>query len=176
MRRISSPFLLISPTSILQNHVVELNSEGVVSQLIDIEKQIAEPAQTLYYNGIISAEIVSLQNHFTPQEINELSLTYNYINISNLSTDSCVKLNENPLVIDFETNNLNEISQIINNRKNVFSKLNVFQLISACTYYPIQILDLQKQIRVTNCPELVLWSGIDLINKRINDRIHLVNV
>lgn len=176
MRRISSQFILISPTSILQNHVVELNSEGAVCQLIDIVKQIAEPAQTLYYNGIISAEIVSLRSHFSTKEINELSLTYNYINISNLSTESCVELNENPLVIDFETNNLNEISQIINNKKNVFSKLNVFQLISACTYYPIQILDLQKQIRVTNCPELVLWSGIDLINKRINDRIHLVNV
>jgi len=176
MRRISSSFLLISPTNIVQNHVIELKSEGVVNQLIDIEKQIAEPAQTLYYNGIISAEIVSLRSHFSQNEINELSLTYNYINISNLSTESCVELNENPLVIDFETNNLKEISQIINNRKNVFSKLNVFQLISACTYYPIQILDLQKQIRVSNRPELVLWNVIDLINKRINDRIHLVNV
>jgi len=176
MRRLSSSFLLISPTNIVQNHVIELNSEGVVSQLIDIEKQIAEPAQTLYYNGIISAEIVSLRNHFTPKEIKELSLTYNYVKISNLSTDSCIELNENLLVIDFETNNLNEISHIINNRKDVFSKLNVFQLISACTYYPIQILDLQKQIRVSNRPELVLWNGIDLINKRINDRIHLVNV
>ncbi len=176
MRRISSQFILISPTSILQNHVVELNSEGVVCQLIDIEKQISEPAQTLYYNGIISAEIVSLRNNFSPKEINELSLTYNYINISNLSTESCVELNENPLVIDFETNNLKEVSQIINNKKNVFSKLNIFQLISACSYYPIQILDLQKQIRVSNSPELVLWNGIDLINKRINDRIHLVNV
>lgn len=165
MKRVSSQLIFCSPCEILRNSVVEQNEDGFVTRFINLQSQQVETANTLFFDGIISAEIISLKQHLSATQITELSRDYNYID---LSTASTINLENNKqLLIDFGTNDLAVINQTLKSKASLFCNFDAFQFMAACCNYPIEILKTDVQLQLSHKPNLVLWQGLNLVSKQI---------
>ena len=165
MKRISSQLIFCSPDKILRNSVVEQNEDGFVTRFINLQTEQVETANTFFFDGIISAEITSLKQHLSVSQITELSNNYNYIDIS---TANAIDVdNKKQLLIDFGTNNPEIINQILKNKAHLICGFDAFQFIAASCYYPIEILKTEVQLQLSHKPRLLLWQGLDLVNKKI---------
>ena len=60
MIRVASQFTFCSPEKILRRMVVEIDELNALTRLVDLDTHNAEPANTLFYDGILSAGIISV--------------------------------------------------------------------------------------------------------------------
>ena len=165
MKRVSSQLIFCSPNKILRNSVVEQNEDGFITRFVNLQTEQVETANTFFYDGIISAEITSLKQHLSAAQIAELSKVYNYID---LSTASTINLENNKqFLIDFGTNDLAVINQTLKSQASLFCYFDAFQFISACCYYPIEILKTNVQLQLSHKPNLLLWQSLNLVSKQI---------
>lgn len=164
MKRISSQLIFCSPDKILRNSVVEQNEDGFVTRFINLQTEQVETANTFFFDGIISAEITSLKQHLSASQIAELSYKYNYVDLS--ATDIIQIEDGKQLLIDFGTNNPEIINQILKNKAHLICGLDAFQFIAASCYYPIEILKTEVHLQLSHKPNLLLWQGLDLVNKK----------
>lgn len=165
MKRLSSQLIFCSPEQVLRNTVVEINNDGVVSRLIDLQHQQTETAHTLFFDGLISAGIVSLKSEISDCEINAIKNDYNYIDLS-ANTNTSFTSNK-PLIIDFGTKDYHLINKILSENYSLFQSINMYKIISGCTYYPLALLNKREQIRILDQPQLILWQNLDFTNKHL---------
>lgn len=165
MRRVSSQLIFCSPSSILRNCVLEQNENGVLTQIIDLQTQQSETHNTLFYDGIITNGIVSLKMELADIELRSVKSYYNYFDFTepiNFNLDI-----QKPLLIDFGTVETTSINQLLRIYYKLFIGINVFEFLTACCFLPLQILKRAEFIELNHKPNLLIWKGLNLINKQI---------
>ncbi|MEI8085420.1 MAG: hypothetical protein WCG93_04300 [Paludibacter sp.] len=169
MRRIASQYTFCSPQQILRRMVVEQDDHNVVKRLFSLDDSIVESSQTLFFDGIISTDIVSLKQIFPSVNVTQLLENYNYIDFSILPTSFQIIPTEKPLLLDFNTQNSEVINQILPQITDKLAQFSVFEIIAACTYFPLFALERPTTLGDTYIGKLLLWENVDLPNKKITE-------
>ncbi|MDO9154186.1 MAG: hypothetical protein Q7U47_10905 [Paludibacter sp.] len=175
MKRVCSQQIFCSPDVILRNTVVEQDSNNRITNLIALGNQLAETSHTLFYDGIISSEIMSVKFNIGSNDENFLN-DYQHINLQLNTSDKLFKPESKPLLLDFESNDLSIINAILKEKYYLLSNFNVFEIIAGCTYYPNYILNLSKEIKLFSKTNLLLWKGFHQTNNSINRQIEIIRL
>ena len=162
--RVSSHLLFCEPDRILRQQVVERDEDQVVTAIFSLTESLTEAANTSFYDGIISRGIVSLKLNMAEDRLAEIRKEYNYIDFSLKNQDIDLSINKE-LLIDFGTENVEEINLIFKNFQDLFSTFPIFDFIAACVYYPALLCDRNAVLELNKSTELILWEQLDLINK-----------
>jgi hypothetical protein len=169
MIRVASQLTFCSPEKILRRTVIERDDENLITQLFSLDDSPVESAQTLFFDGIISVEIVSLKQNIPSEKITEIVKDYNYIDISS-EVFSTHLLSKMPLILDFGTNSIEEINLKLAKLAIEFSTVPVFDLIAACVYYPTVLIGKEPELKVNKQTNLVLWENVNLPEKRLTSK------
>ena len=155
--------------------VVERDEKNLVTRLFSLDESPVESAQTLFFDGLISAEIVSLKRNIPSEKITEITKDYNYIDISG-DIFSTSWVSQKPLILDFGTKSIEEINLKLAKLADDLSSIPVFDLIAACVYYPTVLIGKEPEIKVNKKTNLVLWENVNLPEKRLtsNSRIRKI--
>ena len=161
MRRIFCQQIFSSPDRILRNTVVEQDNQNKITNLIAIENQIAETSHTLYCDGIISSEIISVALNLETEDIN-ITTDFQYVNLNSTNSDKLIIPEKKPLLIDFESNDLSRINTILKDKIFLLENFSIMTIIAACTFYPNSYLKLSKELKLSHQTQLLLWKRFDL--------------
>jgi len=171
MTRSASQLLFCSPKEILRGVVVERDEHSTIKRIFRVDENSVESAQTLFFDGIISAEILSLKQKITNEELSNQTQNYNYIDLSIGVSD--IILTDKPLIIDFGTDSTEEINKQLIKLAAVFADISIYELIAACVYYPAIVLQRKADLAVGRQTELILWENTDLPNKRFTPAVRV---
>jgi len=167
MIRIGSQLMFCSPEKILRRTAMELDEQNVVRSIFSLDDGNVETAQTLFFDGILSQEIVSVKQHICKEDTYSLLQNYQYLDISENISISDIVPTSKPLIIDFGTNLPKEINKLIPLLVSVFTELSIFDIIAACTYFPNIILERTAELTENSFAQIVLWENTDLIEKKL---------
>lgn len=176
MNRFSSQLVFCSLHHILRRAVVEQNDNHVITQIIQLDNQVAETSDTLFFDGILSSSVISLKQHLPEDDLLKLTQDYQYINVGNFKTPIKLIPSEKPLILDFGTSEVTEINLILLKIAGSLSNFTIFEIIAACVYYPAMLLGKPTEMAVNSKSDLILWQNIDLVNKKITDLSKLINL
>lgn len=169
MKRIGSQLVVCTPERILRQSAVEINDSGVVTNVFSLTESPVEAASTLFYDGIISADIVSLKVNRTIDA--SILQEYNYIDLS--SDHDRIVQSEKQLILDFGHLDIAQISLLLRKQAASLSHYSIFEIISACCYVPAKIIRLDHQLRVGLQSRLLLWQGCNLVDKKLTHQLHI---
>jgi hypothetical protein len=169
MRRAASQITFCSPDKILRRNVVELNEQGTISRLFSLDNNRVESSQTLFYDGIISSEIISLKERSII--IKELS-DYNYIDLSG-ELPTTIEVTNKPLILDFGTNSNEKVTRVLQMLTPILEAFSIFEIIAACCYFPAEAIGETAKLDINRKTKPILWERADLVNKRITDQINI---
>ena len=174
MIRVASQLTFCSPQEILRRAVVEQDEQKRVMRLFSLDECIVESAKTFFFDGIISSGITSVKANAT--ETNNLLAQYQYIDVSE-SIPTKIDVSDKPLLLDFGTNLAEEINKQLKLLTPALLPFSIFEIIAACTYYPKLGLGKEAALLPNTTTQLILWEGVDLVNKRIkgNTKIREIN-
>ena len=167
MTRIASQLTFSSPESILRNNVLEIGEKNKINRFFSLENNLFETSSTLFFDGILSAEILSLSQKYTQHEIEKLACDYQYIDVSKMLQRTEITPNNKPLLIDFGTNSFVEINLQLKKHSTSFQKFSIFEIIAACVYYPAKLLGTPEFLTENYQSPVLLWKNVDLVNKKI---------
>jgi len=173
MKRFFSQKIFCSPDRILRNTVLEQNDENLTTRFISLDEENHETSQTIFYNGIISSEIISVKIRNLNIDTNKLNSDYQYIDINEDFAEISIIKSTKPLIIDFGTENILAINNILKNKYQVLSSLSLIEVIAGCTYNPNKLLNLSNGIMLNNKTNLICW---DSLNKQNEQFKHFFNV
>ena len=165
MTRISSHFTFCSPQRILQKSVVEIDNQGYISQIFGFNNANVESYQTLFFNGILSTEIISVKKSILPMNFENVFLNYNYFYISDDIYIDEIKPTDKPLVLDFGIDSTDKINHLLSGLAHALNLFSIFEIIAACAFYPTTILGQVAELKENMQTKLILWENVDLINK-----------
>ena len=169
MRRAASQITFCSPDKILRRNVVELNEQGTISRLFSLDDNRVESSQTLFYDGIISSEIISLKERSI---ITEKLSGYNYVDLSN-ELPTTFEATNKPLILDFGTNSNEKVTKKLQILTPVLDAFSIFEIIAACCYFPAEAIGETASLHINRKTKPILWEKVDLVNKRITDQINI---
>lgn len=174
MKRVGAQLIFCTPEIILRNHVIELNDEGLITNIFDLQTQQTETANTLFYNGIISTQIISLKQNLSESDFNKMVSNIQYINLTtkNIKPDHIT----NDMIVDFGTDNITEINKLLKDNFNLISILKINELINSCCYLPQQFIKPSAKIQISNQVQLLLWEGFNLATQQINSTIRISKI
>lgn len=168
MTRFASQLIFCSPHQILPRTVVEQDERQIVTDLFSLDDRVAESSHTQFFDGILSAEIISLKQNVSQSDLIVFVKEYQYIDFSDhIQKTEIIPEGEKTLVLDFGTDSTGFINEFIPRMAQVLSGFSVFDIIAACTYYPAIILSRPPGLSVNSRTQLLLWQQIDFTNKRI---------
>jgi len=167
MKRVGSQLCFCSPALILRRMAVEQNDENTVTRIFSLDDGIVESANTLFFDGILSAEIVSLKQSGATLLNEKLMDDYQYIDISEEIPTKEIAPGSKPLILDFGTDSTLQINESLAQLAPLLSTFSVFEIIAACTYYPALALNKTGKLCENRTTQLLLWKNVDLVNKRI---------
>lgn len=162
--RVASQLTFCSPDKILRREVVELDEQKTITRLFSLDGNAVESAQTLFYDGILSAEIISVKEQLST--LNKVVSGYNYIDLS-LGIPTVIVASEKPLLLDFGTHSPEKVNNILAELTQALSAFSMFEIIAACCYFPAMIVHGAASLEINRKTKLLLWEGSDLVNKRI---------
>lgn len=175
MKRFCSQFIFCSPERVLKQAVVEQNEFGVISDLFLLSNRHSEPAHTVFINGIISAEIISLKQQLPPEKFIFVQSNYQYIDLSSGILPDNI-LPDDRLMLDFGTNSTTEINDIIRFAFPLLFRLSIFDILSACVYRPALLMQQEAELTTGVKTKLFQWKGIDLLNRKITEKTKIVEL
>ena len=170
--RVGSHLLFCEPDRILKEIVVERDEHQTITSIFSLTDAKVETEQTLFFDGIISLEVVSLMKNLTELQLVEIRKEYNYVDFTvenaeiNLGT-------EKPLVIDFGTEKSEEINRTLLQVSHICAEISLFDFIAACVYFPALILRRTAVLELTKPAKLILWEQVDLLNKKLKTNTQL---
>lgn len=170
MIRVASQLTFCSPNEILRRAVVEQDEQGIISRRFSLDENSVESANTLFYDGIISAGIISVKEN--AGNFSELVSDYNYIDLSGGGI-SVIPKNLKPLLIDFGTNSVEKANLQLSDFAPALSGFTVFEIIAACCYFPALALGKTTSLSIGTKTELLLWEKADLIEKKMTEHTHI---
>lgn len=173
MTRKASQFTFCSPHQILRQAVVEQNAFNVITAIFSLDSSNVEPDHTLFLDGIISIEIISLSKNTRTENISALISDYQYIYLGDTTPSHEISPTKKNLLLDFGSDDYEEINKKISLINKYLFHFSVFDIIAACTYYPALILKMSNTLEVNYCSRLVLWENIDLQNKQITHQTRI---
>ena len=169
MKRIGSQLVFCSPEQILRQSAVEISDSGVVTKVFNLTESPVEAASTLFFDGIISADIVSLKANRAIDD--DILNKYNY---ADLTLDDCrIEQSEKQLILDFGHLNIAQISLLLQKQAAALSPYSIFEIISACSYSPAKIIGSDHHLRNGLQSRLFLWQGCDMVNKKLTHQLHI---
>jgi len=170
MKRIASQLTFCSPLEILCRTVVEQDEYKVVTRLFSLDENNVESSQTLFFDGIISAEIISVKENMILSE--KIISDYKYIDVSG-ELPTVIIPSEKSLLLDFGTNSVEKINYKFKSLAPALTSFSAFDIIAACTYFPALVVGKTASLSRNRNTRLLLWEGLDLVNKRITDYIRI---
>lgn len=170
MTRFASQLIFCSPHQILSRTVVEQDERQIVTDLFSLDDRMAESSHTQFFDGILSAEIISLKQNVSQRDLIVLVKEYQYIDFSeHILKREIIPEGGKILLVDFGTDSTGFINEFIPRMAQVLSGFSVFDLIAACTYYPAKILGKPAGLSLNLHTQLLLWQQVDFANKRITE-------
>jgi hypothetical protein len=167
MKRVGSQLCFCSPELILRRMAVERNDDNTVTRIFSLDDGIVESANTLFFDGILSAKIVSLKQSGATLLNEKLMDDYQYIDILEKIPTKEIAPGSKPLILDFGTDSPLQINESLAQLAPLLSTFSVFEIIAACTYYPALALNKTGELCENRTTQLLLWENVDLVNKRI---------
>lgn len=164
MKRVSSQLVFCDGNRCLRSTVVEQNDDNVITDIIDLSTRQSETAHTVFYDGVISGEIISLKQYLSNDQLLEITKGIVYLDLAEINKTPFVFDRSSDFVFDFGTNNIDKINKLLRENFDVLSALTIFELINACSYLPQRLLGLSKNIAISNQTNLVLWEGVNLLS------------
>lgn len=172
MIRFFSQLVFCSPQQILRRTVIEQNEKNTITRIFSLDEGVAESAQTSFFNGIISSEIVSikqLHGFITAQ----LHSDYQYIDFSESVQVTQIVPSGKPLILDFGSNNTEEINRKLSVLASTLENFSIADIIAAVTYYPAKVVGKINSIQENNSTRLLLWENIDFNNNRLKEKTQI---
>ena len=167
MKRIASHFCFCSPDRILRRMVIEQDENYVVNRIFGLDEGNVESANTLFFDGILSAEVISLKEHTKFENPERIIKDYDYYDFSEVVPTTAIQRSNKSLLLDFGTNNCHAITEKLHLLTTFLCDYSVFEIIAACTYFPALVLKKQAELTAPICTKIILWENIDLIGKKI---------
>ena len=165
--RIGSQLTFCSPQNILRRMVVERDEQNLITDFYCLDDNSVESAQTLFFDGIISTEIISLKLNCGSRDIAKLTDKYRYYDLSEQVFAFEWNNNDKPLLLDFGTNSIAEINPKLTDLAQINPAISIVDLIASCVYYPALVLGQEPDLKKDRRTGLLLWEKIDLINKTL---------
>jgi len=163
MKRFASQWLLCSDLSVLKNHMIEIEDNKQIVQLADLNSRSAETAGTVFLNGIIAPEVVSLSLKNIPDE-KVLTAGYGLFRAVNGRIVELFRGLTDKFIIDFGTEDVNEITALIQSNNMIIREISLEHLIHACTYAPASFLQNDVIIKSGALTGLSVWENVDFKN------------
>ena len=173
MIRVGSQITFCTPERILQRMVVELDEQNMIKRIFSLDESNVEPSQTLFFDGILSSDIVSLKQKIKNDSLSFLLKEYNYFDFSDNQYSNIIILKDKPLILDFGTTIPDKINSIFPRLCEVLSDFSIFEIIAACTYYPSKLLDQTAGLTENIFTRLMLWENVDLTNKKLTAKTQI---
>jgi len=171
MIRLASQLLFCSPSEILRGVVVERDDLNIITRIFRVDENLAESAQTLFFDGIISGEIVSLKQNVSNEDLTYKIRDYNYVDLSSRVSD--IKRTDKPLILDFGTDSFDEINSRLSACAAALADISMFYLISSFVFYQALSIQRNADLAVGRQTELLLWENSDLLNKRFTQAVRV---
>jgi hypothetical protein len=172
MIRAGSQLTFCSPDEIRRRTVVELNDQNIITRIFSLDDVNVEPAQTLFFDGILSVEIVSLKQN-AGACISGLLKNYFYLDFSVILPQNVIKKTDKPLIIDFGTNSPEIINHLLPQFAPFLGEFSILEIIAACTYYPSVMLGRSAGLKESICTGLILWEKVDLSKMSLLINTHI---
>lgn len=170
MMRVASQLIFCSPDDIRRRTVIELDAQQTVTHLFSLDESPVESAQTLFYDGILSAEIISVKENGAHSE--NLVAHYNYVDLSSgISTE--ISRTEKQLILDFGTSSPEKINKHIAELTGILPAFSTFEIIAACCYFPALALGKTAALSTNRKATLLLWENTDLVNKKLTGQTRI---
>jgi hypothetical protein len=173
MKRVASHFVVLAPEDIRRNAVMELDDNSVLTQVFGLNDAHVEASYTQFFDGIISAPVVSMSSHCEADKILELTANYHFIDFSKEIPTKEIIPNGKPLIIDFGTENPLQINALLPKLPIVLSAFSVFEIISACVFYPALLLTETSPLEIGVRTSLIIWQNADLVNKTFTEKTNI---
>lgn len=162
MKRFTSHYIFCSYENILKRTVIEQNEQNKITNIIHLDQHLFEPEHTVFVDGIISSEIVSLKENVSDKKLNSIKKEYQYIDVSSeLNFRNLIQQSNKQLVLDFGRNNTEIINSKLNNITHNLKDLSIIEIIASCTSLPSYIADKNTVIKMNNTTSLINWTNID---------------
>jgi hypothetical protein len=156
--------------------MLELDNENKVTQILDLNNQQTETAQTIFYNGIISSSIISLEKRLNTEQIFLISEEYNYINLLTDFVHPDLSLNKKKLILDASTEDPQTFSFALRTNYEKLKQFGIYEIISASTYIPALIAGIKTEINILSITKPILWQNCNLTNKLLTINTKLTSV
>ena len=176
MNRLSSQLVFCSPHQILRRTVVEQNDKNVITRVIQLDNQVSETSNTLFFDGVLSSSVISLKQNLPKNDLLKVTQNYQYLDVSNFKTPIKLISSAKPLILDFGTSEVTEINLILLKIAGSLANFTIFEIIAACVYYPAVALQKPAALTKNSVSEITLWQNVDLVNKKITDLSKLINL
>lgn len=170
MFRVATQLTFCSPQKLLRRTVVEQDLHSYITRIFSLDDGLVESAHTLFFDGVLSAQIRSLKLLLSPTDIDRVKADFQYVDLSD-DCDFVLNLNlDKKLILDFGTCEPSVINIKLKYYAQQLSQLSLTDVLSACTYYPALILGETSEIIENQCTKLIIWDGFDLVNKKFTNR------
>ena len=167
--RVGSQLTFCSPDKILHRTAVEQDENNIITGFFSLDNEPAEPANTLFFDGIVSSGLVSLKQTI-PEEFNlTIFNKYQYLDFSENIPLFNIRLNGKPLILDFGTNLPDKFNSLLPDLYRLLSGLSIFDIIAACSYNPSVISGYTAGLTEGFKTGLILWENTDLVHKKLTD-------
>jgi|GEM_PF-4847375 len=169
MKRIGSHWVYSAPGVNYRNSAVEISVDNKLIRVIDLTQEIAEPCRTLFYNGIISASILSVSQQIKKKFIS--TEQFNYIDLKYNHELSPERLNPDlPFIFDFGTENPDEINKMMPELFRFSGILTLSRIVEGCVYNPRGFLGALHDGIFSGCSDLILWENNYLADNKMSEK------
>lgn len=160
MKYLSSQLIITEHAEILRNSIVRFSENDIHYSSIFENKH--ETSHTLFYDGIISPQVISLSAHKTP------ITSSNKFKILNINDLNYILIDLKNTIIDFETENTAKINSLLQQKSKFLAHVSSLDFIIACTALPFSIVNESLDLNIKLNP--ILWIDTDLIMKKFTDK------
>jgi len=169
MIRVGSQFTFCSPENILKRTVVEQDEQHIITGFSSLEDGNVETAQTLFFDGILSSEIVSVKQNLPAKDRSNLSKKYQYYDFSESLPSFEIKQTNKPLIMDTGANSPDKVNILLPHLFRALTDFSIFDIIAAFTYYPSLLLGERAGLTENYSTRLLLWENVDLAEKKLSN-------
>jgi hypothetical protein len=175
MIRTGSQLTFCSPDDIRRRTVVELNDSKIITRIFSLDEGNSEPAQTLFFDGILSSEIVSLKQNAV-QFISGVLKESMYLDLSIGLYSDLKRQNNKQLIIDFGTSSPEIINNLLPHVVPFLKEFSILEIIAAATYYPSILLDRPAGLKENFNTGIILWQNVDMTKMSLLFNTHIRDI
>jgi hypothetical protein len=171
--RVASQLTFCSPQQVLRRTVVEQDELKRITAIFGLDDNTVESAHTLFYDGILSAEIISVSQLAVKTDLNDKLSNFEYFNLAENLPSANIPKNDKPLILDFGTNAIDKINSRLIHVIPSLEAYSILEIIAACTYFPAILSGVDPALIENRKTDLLLWENVDLVNRRITHKTRI---